>query len=80
MRGRLEWSDVKMLRAILVFLDAQSWCPSPRSEQSDTDEEESDLAEMREAVEYITSNFREPLEAKGVTLANDEVEEIVLYA
>ena len=82
MRVRLEWSEVKMLRAILVLLDTHSWRPSPRSEQSDTDEEENDLAEIREAVEYITSHFREPLEAKGVTLANiqDEVEEIVLYA
>ena len=82
MRVRLEWSDAKMLRAILVLLDTHSWRPSPRSKHSDTDEEENDLAEIREAVEYITSHFREPLEAKGVTLANiqDEVEEIVLYA
>ena len=65
-----------------VLLDTQSWRSSPRSQHSDTDEEEDDLAEIREAVEYITSHFREPLEAKGVTLANfqDEVEEIVPYA
>ena len=25
LRARLEWSDMKMLRAILVFLDTQSW-------------------------------------------------------
>ena len=82
MRARLEWSDVKILRAILVLLDTQSWRSSPRSQHSDSDEEEDDLAEIREAVEYITSHFREPLEAKGVTLANfqDEVEEIVPYA
>ena len=70
-----------MLRAIFVFLDTQSWCSSPRSKHNDTDEED-DLTEIREAVEYITSHFREPLEAKGVTLANfqDEMEEIVPYA
>ena len=45
MRTRLEWSDVKMLRAILVLLDTQSWRPSTRSEHSDTNEEEDDLAE-----------------------------------
>ena len=79
MRTRLEWSDVEMLRAILVLLDTQSWRSSPRNEHSDTDEEEDDLAEIREAIEYITSHFREPLEAKGVTPANfqDEIEEIV---
>lgn len=26
MRSRLEWSDVEMMRSILVFLDTQSWC------------------------------------------------------
>ena len=33
-------------------------------------------------MEYITSHFREPLEAKGVVLAGiqDEIEEIVQYA
>ena len=78
MRARLELSDVKMFRAILVFLDTQSWCPSGRSEHSET-EENDDLAEIREAVECITSHFREPLQAKGISLANiqDETEEIV---
>ena len=51
MRARLEWSDVKILRAILVLLDTQSWRSSPRSQHSDSDEEEDDLAEIREAVE-----------------------------
>ena len=68
----------EMLRAILVLLDTQSWQSSPAGEHSDT-EEEDDLIEIREAVEYITSHFREPLEAKGVDLANiqDELEEII---
>ena len=82
MRARLEWSDVTMLRAIIVFLDTQSWRPRSRSEDSDSDDEEDDLSEIKEAVECITSHFKEPLEAKGVTLANiqDEVEEVVPYA
>ena len=71
---------MKILRAILVLLDTQSWQSSPAGEHSDSDEEEDDLT--REAVEYITSHFREPLEAKGVDLANiqDELEEIIPYA
>ena len=74
--ARLEWSDVKILRAISVFLDTQSWRFSP---SNGTTEEE---YEIREAVEYIMSHCREPLEAKGVNLANiqDELEEIVPYA
>ena len=85
MRARLQWSDVQMLRAILVFLDTQGWSlPVP---PGPTNPEEGiaipdDLAEVREAVELITSHFREPLEAKGVNLAciQDEVEEIVCFA
>ena len=86
MRARLEWSDVRMLRTILVFLDTKSWLSLASSEVngSDTEEKEDDLAltEIQEAVEYLTSHFREPLEAKGVTLESiqDEVEEIVFYA
>ena len=72
-------SDVKMLRAILVLLNTQSWCCPPRRQLDDMEEEDDNLAEVKEAVEYITSHFREPLEAKGVVLAGiqDEIEEIV---
>ena len=35
-----------------------------------TNDENSGLAEIREAVEYITCHFRDPLEAKGITLAS----------
>ena len=77
MRSRLEWSNLEMMRSILVFLDTQSWVP--RNEGSVS---EDDLTEIYAAVEYITSHFREPLEAAGVTLASiqDELQEIVDYA
>ena len=41
-----------------------------------------DFAEVRAAVEYITSMFRIPLEAKGMCVASiqDEVEDVVSYA
>ena len=44
-----------------------------------TEEEEDDLAEIREAAEYVTSHFKKALEAKGVTLASfqDEIKEII---
>ncbi len=61
-----------MLRSILVF---QSWCKSG-------DSEDDDLDEINDAVEYITSHFREPLEAVGMNLSSiqDEIEEVVDYA
>ena len=85
MRARLEWSDVKMLRAIFVLLDTQSWRLPPTGDHSDKDdsqEEEDDLGEIKDAAEYVTSHFRKPLEVKGVTMASfqDEIEEIVPYA
>lgn len=86
MRDWLEWSDVKMLRSILVFLDTQGWqikasCPAT---SSDSDEPEADdgLSEIKSAIEFIVQVFREPLEAKHVSLSSlhDEIEETVEYA
>ena len=85
MRDRLEWSDVKMLRCILTFLDTQSWrrpVTVNTDNSSDSDEDDHILVEILSAVEYITSFFRQPLEAKGANLPSvrDEMEEIVEYA
>ena len=75
-RSRLEWSDVQLLRSALAFLDTQSWCCS----QADSDED--DMANIKSAVEYLVSHFREPLEEAGVSLASiqDEIEDAVDYA
>ncbi len=82
MRKWLEWSDVKMLRAILVVLDTRSWASPTRGALEDDELDDDDTAEVKEALEYITTHFREPLEAAGVTLAtiHDEVEEVVHFA
>ena len=76
-KARLEWSDLTLLRAVLAFIDTQNWNALPNEENHDVG-----LVEVREAVELISSEFREPLEAKQVDLAGiqDEVEEVVLYA
>ncbi len=66
-----------LLRSILAFIDTRGWCQN--SSTSDNDKE---VDEVKIAVEYIVSHFREPLEASGVNLADiqDETEEIVEYA
>ena len=87
MRERLEWSNVQLLRAILVFLDTQTWRPvrtvggDATSESANYPEDKS-LAEVIAAVELITTTFREPLEAVDVNCLNlqDEIIEIVEYA
>ena len=72
LKERLEWSDLTMLRSILVFLDTQSWFGSLDKERDG----------FTEVIEYIISHFREPLEAKGGDMSSihDEVEEAVQYA
>ena len=86
MRDRLEWSDVKLLRSILVFIDTQGWQAKSSSTSGDmsdsNDGEEGNLDGIKSALECIISAFRDPLEAKGVNLSSlhDEIEEIVDHA
>ena len=79
MRERLEWSDTELLRALLVFVETQSWMKRIASGDSDTD---LSLAELKAAIELISTQFRAPLEAAGVDLSTlqDEIEDAVEYA
>ena len=86
MRKQLEWTHVKLLWSILVFLDTCSWAaPVVGDQQSGSDamEEEpaDDMAEIRAAVEHIITIFRDPLEAKGACLSSldDKLEEAVQF-
>lgn len=95
MRERLEWSDIKLMRAILVFLDTQTWRRRhvtqvvPASQDSESGESDSEnsskdsaLNEVLAAVDSIATVFKEPLQASGVCLLGlqDEMEEVVEYA
>lgn len=81
-KERLEWTDVKLLRSILVFVETQSWQKSFSDHSDGAMVNLDDFAEVREAVEYIVSFFRIPLEAKGMSVLSiqDEVEDVVSYA
>ena len=78
-KTRLAWSDLKLLRSFIVFLDTCSWI-IPTS-ATVTEEPVEDKEEIRDAVHHLCSIFRQPLEAKGGTLftIDDEVDEIVDY-
>ena len=71
----VSWSDTKLLRSIIVFLDTCCWSRPMANEDSSGD----DNAQVKEAVEDIVSIFREPLEAKGTSTFSiqDEVDEVV---
>ena len=79
MRARLEWSDVNVMRSILLVLDTRSWQLSNESEDISDDDR---LTEIKSALLSIIDVFRAPLEAKGADLTSilDEIEDIVEYA
>ena len=61
MRDRLEWSDVKLLRSILLFIDTQGW--QVKLSSTNTGMSEDNLDEVKSAMENTISAFRVPLEA-----------------
>ncbi len=71
MRERLEWSDTNLLRALLVFLEIQSWMKRNVS----GDDSDPALVELHAAIELISTQFRDPLEG-----LQDEIEDAVDYA
>ena len=94
-RERLMWSDTKLLCALLVFLETQSWrrqihvaTSAHNSDCEDTDlsgdddDDDKSLCEVKESVDYLALHFRLPLEAKGIVIASlqDEVKDAVEYA
>ena len=88
MRECLAWSDTNLLRSLLVFLETQTCMKHAHTSSADSllmddeGDEDCSLAEVKEAVEQISTHFRLPLEAKGVSFVTlqDEVEEAVDYA
>lgn len=63
MLNRLEWSDTKLLRALLVFVDTQSWMkkPPPASENEDNTFvlDDPSLVEVKDAIIlYLWSPLR----------------------
>ena len=40
MRERLKWSDIKLLRSLLIFLEMQSWAKRSRATVTDSDNED----------------------------------------
>ena len=80
-KERLEWSDVKLLRALIVFLDTQSWTRRFLTNDDDYTDDTS-LQEVKNALEVLSTHFRDPLKAAGANLPllHDEIEDVVVYA
>ena len=74
---------MQLLRSILVFLEAQSWQQRGDPSVEGTSDDES-YAAVLQAVEYIITIFRAPLEARDTCIASiqdelEEVEEVLAY-
>ena len=74
----LAWSDTRLLCSILIVLDTRSWTTLRVTTEID-EEVSNDKAEIRSAMEYIVTVFREPLEAKDTCIFSlqDEIDEVV---
>ena len=58
MLKRLEWSDMKLLRALLVFVDTQSWMKKQSEEEEEDDcMDDQSLAEVKMAMDTIFLSF-----------------------
>ena len=79
MHSRLEWSDVELLRSILLFLDTQSW----QLQEIESDENsDGRMSEIKGALVKISDMFQALLETRGIniTASLNEVKDIVEYA
>ena len=76
MRERLAWSDTKLLRSLLVFLETQSWMKRSGEivDPATVTEKDCSLMAFKDAIEHISNHFRLPLEAKfgGMTALQEE--------
>ena len=73
MHEQLEWSDANLLREFYLFSLKLS---DDESDESDVD---SSLEELKAAIELISSQFRDPFEATGVSVSSlqDKIEDAV---
>ena len=84
--SRLQWSDMKLLRALLVFIETQSWMKKASTESCDLEVEsefdDPSLTEVKIAIEQGFLSFIDPLEARGVSLSSllDDIEDAIDYA
>lgn len=67
MRDWLEWSDVKLLCNILLFIDTQGWQVKSSSTNTSMSDSDDNLDGIKSAMESITSLSELSLRLKGLT-------------
>ena len=72
-KQQLAWSNTKLLRSVLAFLDTRCWA-TPRDVSIEIVD---DKSEVRTAIEYIVTVFREPKNGAIIFSLQDEIDEVV---
>ena len=79
MQAQLEWSDIQLLKTLIVFLETQCWIQRSISDHDETDPDDASLQEVKNSIVLLSSHFRDPLEVTGANLSmfQDEIEDAI---
>ena len=82
MKGRLAWSDLRIIRDVIAVLATQGWQKSLDKEDCESDNEDAEKADPLEPMERLGVRFKIPLESAGVDISKlrDEFYDMMLYA
>ena len=82
MKGRLAWSDLRVIRDVISVLATQGWQKSLDEEDCESDNEDTEKVDPLESIERLGVRFKIPLESAGVDInkLRDEFYEMMLYA
>ena len=82
MKGRLAWSDLRIIRDVIAVLATQGWQKSLDEEDCENDNEDAEKVDPLEPMERLGVQFKIPLESAGVDISKlrDEFYDMMLYA
>ena len=82
MKGRLAWSDLRVIRDVIVVLATQSWQKSLDEEDCESDNEDTEKVDPLEPMERLGVQFKTLLQSAGVDInkLRDEFFDTMLYA
>ena len=82
MKGRLAWSDLRVIRDVISVLATQGWQKSLDEEDCESDIDDAEKMDPLEPIERLGVQFKIPLESAGVDISKlrDEFHDMMLYA
>jgi len=82
MKGRLVWSDLKVIRDVISILATHGWQKSLDEEDAESDDDDTEREDPLAPVERLGERFKLPLESAGVDVSKLRCEfyDMLLYA